>query len=96
MIKGASAFVGWYNSVGSWFTDIRQRIFYHRWSMGPSLVRLWQSEGGPDPVYNGRLSFLDPATVSHDCFDDAISTFGEWTILRSVTLVVAEKLVKKR
>jgi hypothetical protein len=96
MVKGASAFVGWDDSVGSSYTDLTTKNFVSSLVHGHVIGEAVASAGGPDPTYNGRLSFLDPATVSHDRFDNAIATFGEWAILLCVTLLVAEKLVKKR
>jgi hypothetical protein len=96
MIKGASAFVGWDDSVGSSYTDITTQNFVSSLVHGHVVGEAVASAGAPDPTYNGKLSFLDPATVSHDRFYNAIATFGEWAILLSVTLLVIEKFVKKR
>ena len=96
MLKGASAFVGWDDSVGSSYTDLTTENFLSSFVHGHVISEALSSAGGPDPTYNGRLSSLDPAAVSHDRFENAIATFGEWAVLLSVTLLVAEKLVKKR
>lgn len=82
--------------MGSWYTDVTTENLVSSLLRGHVVGEAVASAGGPDPVYNGRLSFLGPATVSHDRFDNALTTFGEWAILLSVTLLVAEKVVKKK
>jgi len=92
--KGASNFVGWDDSVGSGYTDIVTQNFVSSLAHGSSVGDAVASAGGPDPAFHGRLNFLDTALSAREQFGDQLITFGGFTILLSVTLLVTMRLLR--
>jgi hypothetical protein len=92
--KGASAFIGWNNTVSSWYTDLTTQKFVSSLAHGHTVTDAVNSAGGPDPVNGGKLGFLDTAATSQAQFNIRITAILGSMILVSVTLLVARKLVR--
>ncbi|OLE68960.1 hypothetical protein AUF78_13800 [archaeon 13_1_20CM_2_51_12] len=92
--KGASAFVGWNNTVSSWYTDLATQKFVSSLEHGQTVPEAVVSAGGPDPVYGGNLGSLEPPATAQDQFNIRMTTILGSMIILSVTLLAAGKLFR--
>jgi len=92
--KGASAFVGWNNTVSSWYTDFATQKFVASLEHGQTVAEAVVSADGLDPVYGGKLAFLDSAATMQDQFNIRMTTILGSMIILSVSLLVIGRLVR--
>jgi hypothetical protein len=92
--KGASAFVGWNNTVGSWYTDLATQRFVSSLERGHTIQEAVANAGGPDPVYGGNLGFLDTAATSQAQLSIRMTTILGSMIILSISLLVVARLVR--
>jgi hypothetical protein len=92
--KGASSFVGWNNTVSSWYTDFATQKFVASLEQGQTVSEAVTSAGGPDPVNGGRLGFLDAPATSQDQFNVRMTTILGTMIILSISLLVVGRLVR--
>jgi hypothetical protein len=92
--KGAYAYVGWNDTVSSWYTDFATQKFVASLEHGHAVSEAVASAGGPDPVNGGRLGFLDAPGTSQDQFNIRMTTILGTMIILSASLLAVGKLIK--
>ena len=94
MERGASAFIGWNNTVSSWYTDLTTQKFVSSLTHGHTVTDAVNAAGGPDPVNGGNLGFIDTAATSQAQFETRMTAILGSTIILSATLLAAGWLIR--
>jgi hypothetical protein len=99
--KGAQFFVGWDNSVTIIHDDSQIGILISSIAQGTNVPQAVSQAGVPDPVYNGRLRFLDWNSLVQVRWTNFVSAALLWLGMGSVliagpfTVFLAPRLLSK-
>jgi hypothetical protein len=85
--KGAQFFVGWDNSVTIIHDDNQIGVLISSLAQGKTVPQAVNQAGTPDPVYNGRLKYLDWNTLVNVRWNNFVSAAILWLGIGSVLVV---------
>ena len=85
--KGAQFFVGWDNSVTIIHDDNQIGVLIGSLAEGKNVPDAVGQAGSPDPVYNGRLKFLDWNSLVKVRWTDFVSAATLWLGIGSVLVI---------
>jgi hypothetical protein len=94
--KGARGFIGWSDTVSSWYTDLAIQKFVGVLVHGHPIADAVTSAGGPDPVFGGRLGFLEAPDTSGAQLSLRMTSVLGSLIFLSAILLVTWRLFRER
>jgi hypothetical protein len=100
--KGARTVIGWDGFVSATYTDIATARVLESFAAGKSLPEAVGTVSKPDPLYNGRLTYLDWTSVASQRLNGLIAGLTVWSffifllIFGPLTAFLGPKLLSRQ